>query len=267
MHDYIPDRAWAEHVHLDKVKVLQAALSNFKRSVAEQQLHGRDVLNFRHDKYEYMRQQYNVPENTCTPKELYSKMSDGSQLYLHRCVPLSRFYSMLIEDTPGYVPNPVEPIRPTATIKLREPAVRRPHRQDHRPLKRAPMAQSSSSRPLNDGNENRNDHKLSKEQRESIAELNRKIGLIKQNQAPDAFTIERQRVLTKAETNRLTQMPTPRWLERVRPPWDSEKDEVIQCYNEMMMEDFKQRIREIRARTVDAKLATAKGGPGGQGRR
>jgi hypothetical protein len=228
-----------------------------------------------------MRQQYHVPENACTPKELYSKMADGSQLYLHRCVPLSRFYSMLIEDTPGYVPNPVEPIRPTATIKLREPAVRRPHRQDHRPLKRAPMAQSSSSRPLNntpvaqssssrplnDSNENRNDHRLSNEQRESIAELNRKIGLIRQNQAPDAFTIERQRVLTRAETNRLTQRPTPRWLDRVRPPWDSEKDDVIQCYNEMMVEDFKQRIREIRARTVDAKLATAKGGPGGQGRR
>jgi hypothetical protein len=34
-----------------------------------------------------------------------------------------------------------------------------------------------------------------------------------------------------------------------------------------MVEDFKQRIREIRARTDDAKLATAKGGPGGQGRR
>ncbi len=102
MHDYIPDRAWAEHVHLDKVKVLKAALSNFKRSVAEQHLHGRDVLNYRHDKYEYMRQHYHVPENTCTPKELYAKMADGNQLNLHRCVPLSRFYSMLIEDTPGF---------------------------------------------------------------------------------------------------------------------------------------------------------------------
>jgi hypothetical protein len=74
MQDYIPDpdRAWAEHIHLDKVKVLQAVLSNFKRSVAEQYLHGRDVLNYRHDKYEYMRQQYHVPESTCTPKELYA---------------------------------------------------------------------------------------------------------------------------------------------------------------------------------------------------
>ncbi len=108
MHDYIPDRAWAEHVHLDKVKVLQAALSHFKRSVAKQHLHGRDVLNYRHDKYEYMRQQYHVPENTCTPEELYAKMVDGNQLYLHRGVPLSRFYSMLIEDTPDYVPSASE---------------------------------------------------------------------------------------------------------------------------------------------------------------
>jgi hypothetical protein len=140
MHDYIPDRAWAEHVHLDKVKVLQAALSNFKKSVAEQHLHGRNVLNYRHDKYEYMRQQYHVPENTCTPKELHSKMADGNQLYLHRCVPLSRFYSMLIEDTPGYVPSPVEPIKPAKSVKHREPAARRPHRQDHRPLNKAPVA-------------------------------------------------------------------------------------------------------------------------------
>jgi hypothetical protein len=135
MHDYIPDRAWAEHVHLDKVKVLQAALSNFKRSVAEQHLHGRDVLNYRHDKkYEYMRQQHHIPENTCTPKELYVKMGDGNQLYLHRCVPLSRFYSMLIEDTPGYVPSAYEPFRPPTGVIPREPANKKPNRQDHWPV-------------------------------------------------------------------------------------------------------------------------------------
>jgi hypothetical protein len=134
MHDYIPDRAWVEHVHLEKVKVLQAALSHFKRSVAEQHLHGRDVLNYRHDKYEYMRQQYHVPENTCTPKELYAKMADGNQLYLHRCVSLSRFYSTLMEDIPGYVPSACEPVRPTTAVKPREPAHKRPNRQEHRPV-------------------------------------------------------------------------------------------------------------------------------------
>ncbi len=285
MHEYIPDRAWEEHVHLDKVKVLQAALSNFKRSVAEQHLHGRDVLNYWHDKYEYMRQQYHVPENTCTPKELYAKMADGNQVYLHRCVPLSRFYSMLIEDTPGYVPSPVEPIRPTTRVKRREPALQRPHRQDHRPLNKAPVAQPSLNQRLPSEStlgrlhtihdrEDINDHELSNDQIASISELNRKIGLIKQNQAPDAFTIERQRVLNRAETARLTQGPTPKWLERATPPWDSESGEAIECYNDMMVEDFKQRIREIRARSVsmrvrnDAeKLAKAKGGPGGQGRR
>jgi hypothetical protein len=269
MHDYIPDRAWAQHVHLDKVKVLQVALSNFKRNVAEQQLHGRDVLNYRHDKYEYMRQQYHVPENTCTPKELYSKMADGNQLYLHKCVPLSRFYSMLIEDTPGYVPSPVEPIRPTTSVKQREPAMRRPHRQDHRPLNKAPVAQSSLNQRASSvhGREDINDHNL-------IAELNRKIGLIKQNQAPAAFTIEQQLVLNRAETSRLTQGPTPRWLDRAIPPWNVERGEAIECYNDMMVEDFKQRIRDIRARSVSmqarndaGKLAKAKGGPGGQGRR
>jgi hypothetical protein len=30
MHDYIPDRAWDKKVHLDRVRILQVALSNFK---------------------------------------------------------------------------------------------------------------------------------------------------------------------------------------------------------------------------------------------
>ncbi len=30
MHDYIPDRMWDNSVHLDRVKILQAALSSFK---------------------------------------------------------------------------------------------------------------------------------------------------------------------------------------------------------------------------------------------
>jgi hypothetical protein len=130
-------------------------------------------------------------------------------------------------------------------------------------LNKAPVSQPPLNKSLNDGREDRNDHHLSNDQRESIAELNRKIGLIRQNQAPDAFTIERERVLNRAETNRLTQMPTSRWLDRVHPPWDSARGEAIQCYNDMMVEDFKQRIREIRARSDAAKLAKAKGGPGG----
>jgi hypothetical protein len=269
------------------VKVLQAALSNFKRSVAEQHLHGRDVLNYRHDKYEYMRQQYHIPENTCTPKELYAKMADGNQLYLQKCVPLSRLYSMLIEDTPGYVPSAGEPIRPTTSVKRGKPASQRPHRQDHRPLNKAGPKPSLNQRALS-GNalgrqlrpgrdhvrEDMNDHELSNDERASISEINRKIGLIKHNQAPDAFKSERQRFLNRAESARVAKRPTPEWLEAATPPWDSERSEAIECYKEMMVEDFKQKIRDVRACSVamralnDAeKVAKAKGGPGGQGRR
>ncbi len=44
--------------------------------------------------------------------------------------------------------------------------------------------------------------------------------------------------------------PTPEWLEDATPPWNSERSEAVELYNEMMVEDFKQRIRDIRARSV-----------------
>ncbi len=48
-----------------------------------------------------------------------------------------------------------------------------------------------------------NDHNFSEEDRSSITELNRKIGLIKQNQLPEVFKAERQRILNRAETARV----------------------------------------------------------------
>jgi hypothetical protein len=57
------------------------------------------------------------------------------------------------------------------------------------------------------------DHKLTSEERASISEFNRKIGLIKHNQAPDVFKIERHRILNRAESARVEKRPTPEWLE------------------------------------------------------
>jgi hypothetical protein len=49
---------------------------------------------------------YHVPADTCTPYELMSKVdSDRDILYRLRCAPLNEFYSMLMEDTPGYIPS------------------------------------------------------------------------------------------------------------------------------------------------------------------
>ena len=53
-----------------------------------------------------MYKSYHVPEESCSPYELMSKVDkDRDILYKFRCTPLNEFYSMLMEDTPGYVPS------------------------------------------------------------------------------------------------------------------------------------------------------------------
>ncbi len=50
---------------------------------------------------------YHVPANSCMPYELMNKVDlDRSILLRLRCTPLNDFYSMLMEDTPRYVPSP-----------------------------------------------------------------------------------------------------------------------------------------------------------------
>ena len=70
------------------------------------QLSHRAKLFFRHPRYAMMYKSYHVPEESCSPYELMSKVDkDRSVLYKFRCTPLNEFYSMLMEDTPGYVPS------------------------------------------------------------------------------------------------------------------------------------------------------------------
>ncbi len=69
---------YSEEVHLTKVKILQAALSNMKTNARG--LKGRELVEFRHDLYKHLREGYFIPEDTCPTGELYKRMHDGSQL-------------------------------------------------------------------------------------------------------------------------------------------------------------------------------------------
>ncbi len=67
---------------------------------------------------------------------------------------------------------------------------------------------------------------------------------------------------------------TPDYLEGVDPPWNEGRTEGENLYDEMMVEDFKKMIADIRnsgdnRRSSDesGKATKAKGRPGGQGRR
>ena len=88
------------------VKILMAALSNFKKERVNCSLTKKAAIFFKHPRYSTMYKGYDVPEMTCTPYELMSKVDlDRDILFRFRCAPLNEFYSMLMEDTPGYVPS------------------------------------------------------------------------------------------------------------------------------------------------------------------
>ncbi len=191
-------------MHLTKIRVLQAALSNIKRDKIASQLRGKALVEFRHDDYRHLRKSYGIPEDTCTPKQLYERMHDGSQLELKRCVSVSRYYSMLMEDTPGFVLNEANNLDPA--IKRSKSEKSRSRQQDSRtysrsrsreeskptsilgrgkpqkdevsrsvPEKISFKPEASASKAWRCGS---NDNVLSKAEKETIAELERKILLV-----------------------------------------------------------------------------------------
>ena len=70
------------------------------------QLCGKALLDFAHEKYTYLQQTYHIPQMIRPGKHLmdFSK-KDPKVLRQYRCLPISRYYSMLLEDTPGYEAN------------------------------------------------------------------------------------------------------------------------------------------------------------------
>jgi hypothetical protein len=115
---------------------------------------------------------------------------------------------------------------------------------------------------------------LSSTDKERISELEMRILLVKQKRAPREYLNLRQEALAEAEANRLKDKATPDYLEGVPPPWNDGRKEIEDLYDKMMVEDFTKRIADVRSsddnrRSSDesGKATTAKGGPGGQGRR
>jgi len=103
---YKPDKALPRETQEAHAKILMAALSSFKKERVSCQLTKKAAIFFKHPQYSIMYKSYDVPETTCAPYELMSKVDLDRDLLLRcRCAPLCEFYSMLMEDTPGYVPS------------------------------------------------------------------------------------------------------------------------------------------------------------------
>jgi hypothetical protein len=104
--EYKPDRFLPSTVQLTHAKILMSALTKFKEQRIRNQFSHRAKLYYKHDQYSVMYKTYHVSADTCSPYELMSKVdSDRDILYRFRCAPRSEFYSMFMEDTPGYVPS------------------------------------------------------------------------------------------------------------------------------------------------------------------
>jgi hypothetical protein len=102
----MPDRDYPLETHGKHLRILQAAIRDFKVEKRSQRLGGKALLEFEHAKYSHLQQKYGVPQRIRTGKELmdYSK-KDPNVLRLYRCLPISRYYSMLLENSPGYEKN------------------------------------------------------------------------------------------------------------------------------------------------------------------
>ena len=108
MHEYLPDRDIPKSVHLDHIKILSAAITDYKRQRTTLNLWGESAVAFKHERYAQMGVKYHIPAEVCTPKELMRSVEqrEMNTLYRKRCCQINKFYSMLLKDTPGYIPAP-----------------------------------------------------------------------------------------------------------------------------------------------------------------
>jgi hypothetical protein len=107
VHDYMQDRDYPMDAHSKHLRILQAAIKEFKVEKRNQRLGGKALLEFEHSNYSYLQQKYGIPQKVRTGKELMDKSKkDPIVLRQYRCLPISRYYySMLLENTPGYEKN------------------------------------------------------------------------------------------------------------------------------------------------------------------
>ncbi len=107
-HDYLPDRDIPKPVHLDHIKIISSVITDFKRQRTALNLWGESAVAYKHEKYSQICQKYHIPSEVCTPKELMRSVErkEMNVLYRRRCCQFNKFYSMLLKDTPGYIPAP-----------------------------------------------------------------------------------------------------------------------------------------------------------------
>ncbi len=69
--------------------------------------------------------------------------------------------------------------------------------------------------------------------------------LVKQGRAPETYELLRRKALNRVEQERKQGKSAPDYLEGIEPPWNDERQEVLDLYDEMMVQDFEERIAGI----------------------
>jgi hypothetical protein len=270
MCQYTPDKYYSDDHHIAKIRILQTALTHLKKNTWR--LNRLEQLEYRHEQYRYLGKQYGIPADLCSVDELYGKIDDGSQLERYRCVPICHYYRMLMEDTPGFT---------RSTDQSRESSSR-PHNSSRSRSDDTTRSSSNrrTERSIDDttrSSSNRrtersiDDHRRANER---IADLKRKLLLVQQRKAPREYESERRKELNRAEQERKQGKSAPGYLEGIEPPWDDERQEILDLYDEMAIQDFEERIASIELASATIRemeeadsARKSKGGPGGQGRR
>jgi hypothetical protein len=305
-HDYLPDRDIPKPVHLDHIKIISSAITDFKRQRTALNLWGESAVAFKHERYAQICQKYHIPSEVCTPKELMRSVErkEMNVLYRKRCCQLNKFYSMILKDTPGYIPAPdykekrsqsrkTEP-KPAPLIR-KNPAFNPmaggantnqwmgpPPKLDvlvprNRGKRFNPIAGEEAGYSSESGNEREDYENSHYENRMVPADKKIKVALewkiksIKTNVLPKEFTEMRQNALQKAQTEFEKSGIIPTYLSGVKAPWNIGTGLSYVRYNEWVLAELERNLSVLRVRNAQAcALEDASknlDGPMGQGRR
>ena len=275
---YTPDRDYSDQHHIAKIRVLQTALTHLKKNTWN--LSRLEQLEYRHEHYRILGQQYGIPADLRSVDEVYGKLAEGSQLERYRCVPISHYYRMLMEDTPGFTrtqsPDRSRESNSRSNDRSRE-SNSRPHDRSRESSSRLHNSSRSRSGDTSTTSSNRRTARSideTKRANDRIADLKRKLLLVEQRKAPREYEFQRSKELNQAERERKQGRSAPGYLEGIEPPWNDERQEILDLYDEMAIQDLMDRIASIetasatiRAMEEAENTRKSKGGPGGQGRR
>ena len=148
--DYVPHQQRAHKAHIEKIKVLRGAMTDFLASIPLDNPAG--ALTFSHGKFGPIQREYHIPLFYCEPERFFREVAKESNiLYNKRVCSVWDFYDYLSRDTPGYVDNRKDRRNPNQGKPIRTSnAAINPYPRDNgkTPVDNWLQVTSSSARPV-----------------------------------------------------------------------------------------------------------------------